>query len=661
MKKALKRLSALLLAIFMLLSAGTSVSAAETSNREEVVVLFTHDLHSHFLPSRDSDGGEFGGYARLATLIKEQKALYPDAILVDGGDFSMGSLFQTGYKDLALELRLLGKLGYDATTFGNHEFDYLPEGLASMLRSAIKSGDKLPAIVDANYIPHDENLKSAFDEYGVKDYIIMERGGVYFVIFGIFGKRSHDYAPNSGINLMSPSEVAQKTVDTATKECKETYGADPVVICLSHSGTENDGAEGEDVELAKSVDGIDLIISAHSHTTLFEACKVNNTYIVSAGEYGKYLGVAKFEVVDGESTLADYDLIAVDEKVKDDPEIASLVEIYKQDINENYLAPYNLTYDTVLLRNPYKFDSVDDLYDIHHESTLGNLFADAYKWYVEDITGEKVDIALTATGVIRETLYIGDITVSDVFNAASLGVGTEGELVEVYITGKDLMNALEVDASVYPMMNSVQLFCSGVEYSLNQYRMIFNKVDYARLRRDDGSLEKIEKDKLYRIITGMYLGQMLGTVEKTSYGLIKVTPRDKDGNPISQEDLKNYVVKGKDGKPLKEWYAICAYLQEMGGTMDARYEKPDGRKVVYKSLNPIKMLRGANIFTYVAILAIILVIGLIWLLVRLIIKLVKKIIKKSKAKKAPKKEDEESTSTENTSEETSSETETKEE
>ena len=90
MKKTLKRLSALLLAIFMLLSAGTSVSAAETSNREEVVVLFTHDLHSHFLPSRDNDGGEFGGYARLATLIKEQKALYPDASLVDGGDFCMG-------------------------------------------------------------------------------------------------------------------------------------------------------------------------------------------------------------------------------------------------------------------------------------------------------------------------------------------------------------------------------------------------------------------------------------------------------------------------------------------------------------------------------------------------------------------------------------------
>lgn len=648
MKKHFRRIFSGLLALLLLLTSAFVISAEEVKKDCDAVVLFTHDLHSHFLPSRDSDGGEFGGYARLATLINEQKRLYPDAILVDGGDFSMGSLFQTGFKDLALELRLMGRLGFDATTFGNHEFDYLPEGLAQMLRSAKKSGDALPFIVDANYLPKDENLKSAFDEYGVRDYVIIERGGVYFVIFGIFGVDSHDCAPNSGIELQSPADTAQKTVDAATKECKDKFGAEPVVICLSHSGTEDGDPEGEDIELAKNTQGIDLIVSGHTHSTLTKPHEINDTYIVSAGEYGKYLGVAKFDIENGDAQLCDYDIIPVDEKVNDDPEIASLIEGYKQDINENYLAPYGLTYDTVLLRNPYKFDSVDEVYDTQHESTLGNLFSDAYKWYVQEVTGEEVDVALTAAGVIRETMYIGDVTVSDVFNAASLGVGTEGELVEVYVTGKDLMNALEVDASVQPLMSSAQLFCSGVEYSLNQYRMIFNKVDYARLRRDDGSLVKIEKDGLYRIVTGMYMGQMLGTVEKTSFGLIKVTPRDKNGNPIAQEDLKNYVVRDKDGKPLKEWYAICAYLQEMGGTMDENYSKPDGRKVVYKSLNPVKMLRGANIFTYVALAIILLLIGLIYLIVRLIIKLVRK--KKNKNKKTDNKENKDNSPSEETEE-----------
>ena len=141
-------------------------------------------------------------------------------------------------------------------------------------------------------------------------------------------------------------------------------------------------------------------------------------------------------------------------------------------------------------------------------------------------------MAITAAGVIRGSLPVGQVTVSDVFNAASLGVGTEGELIAIYVTGKDLKNAIELDASVQPLMNTAQLFMSGVEYSFNQNRMIFNKVDYAMLRRNDGTLEAIEPDKLYRVVTGMYAGQMLGNVEATSMGLLTITPREADGTPI---------------------------------------------------------------------------------------------------------------------------------
>ena len=188
------------------------------------------------------------------------------------------------------------------------------------------------------------------------------------------------------------------------------------------------------------------------------------------------------------------------------------------------------------------------------------------------------------------------------FNAASLGVGTEGELIGIYLTGKDLKNAIELDASIQPLMTSAQLFMSGVEYSFNTYRMIFNKIDYARLRNDDGTLSKIENDKLYFVVAGMYMGQMLGSVEETSMGLISITPRDENGNPISTEDLVNFVIKDENGRPLKEWYAISDYLNNMGGEMNEKYAEPDGRKVVYSSINPIKLLRNANVFTLVAIL-----------------------------------------------------------
>ena len=112
----LKKTLAVIFAVLIAISACVLVSA---ESDKEVTVLFTHDLHSHFLPSKDEDGGEFGGYARLMTAINEQKKKHPDAILVDGGDFSMGSLFQTCFSTDALELRMMGLMGYDVTVFGN--------------------------------------------------------------------------------------------------------------------------------------------------------------------------------------------------------------------------------------------------------------------------------------------------------------------------------------------------------------------------------------------------------------------------------------------------------------------------------------------------------------------------------------------------------------
>lgn len=140
--KPLRRFFALLLAL--LLAAGLALPALADAPTTRVTILFTHDMHSHLLPATDETGRPYGGYARLKTAIDRQKAIDPNAILVDGGDFSMGSLFQTAYADAATELRVMGALGYDATTFGNHEYDYRAAGLASMLNAAVDSGDPCP-------------------------------------------------------------------------------------------------------------------------------------------------------------------------------------------------------------------------------------------------------------------------------------------------------------------------------------------------------------------------------------------------------------------------------------------------------------------------------------------------------------------------------------
>lgn len=633
--KLQRRIFSLFFALLMVL--GLALPALADAPVTQATILFTHDMHSHLLPATDESGAEYGGYARLKTAIDSVKADHPDAVLVDGGDFSMGSLFQTAYATSATELRVMGALGYDATTFGNHEYDYRAAGLASMLNAAMDSGDPLPAIVEANYLPPAQGgegyngdaqaVWDAFERYGVSGYTLLERGGVWYALIGVMGVDSDKCAPMSGMILYDRFEKAQQAVDAARAECLEKNGVQPLVVCLSHSGTDGSG-KGEDYELARKVKGIHLIVSGHTHSTLYQPIQVGETWIVSAGEYSKNLGVVTMRYKpNGDTVLTDYRLIPIDGALADDPAIAALVEDYKKEVDENYLSRFNMTFDQVLAYNPYTFDSVDEVYATRHESTLGNLLSDAYKWAAEEAAGEPVDLALTASGVIRESFAVGDVTVSDVFNAASLGIGADGvpgyPLIAVWITGADLKNAIEVDASVSQLMRAARLYYSGAAAYYNTNRMFFNKVAAASLLDADGVGTAINDNKLYRVVTGLYCGQMLGAAEKSSFGLLTITARDESGAPIDMDRLEDYIVHDAQGNEVKEWNAIARYLQSMGGQVDPRYARPDGRKMVEASWNPVKLLMNPNKFTITTIAVIVLLILIVALAVRAIVRRVR--------------------------------------
>ena len=131
--------------------------------------------------------------------------------------------------------------------------------------------------------------------------------------------------------------------------------------------------------------------------------------------------------------------------------------------------------------------------------------------------------------MLRADLPAGDITVSQAFDVLSMGVGEDGTsgfpLVTCYLTGKELRAAAEVDASVTPIMPAAQLYMSGMVYTFNPHRMFFNRVTSCWLEEPSfatGLLERemsrIEDDQLYRVVTGMYSAQMLGTVKEKSLG-----------------------------------------------------------------------------------------------------------------------------------------------
>ena len=148
-----KNLTGFLLAAALFFTGASCLQASAAEEPKQVDVMFLHDTHSHLNEFTTVENGQsktMGGFAKIKTLINAQKEENPDTLLLDGGDFSMGTLIQVIYEEEASEIRMLGDLGMDTTTLGNHEFDYKASGLANMLNNAVASGDTLPALVVCN-------------------------------------------------------------------------------------------------------------------------------------------------------------------------------------------------------------------------------------------------------------------------------------------------------------------------------------------------------------------------------------------------------------------------------------------------------------------------------------------------------------------------------
>ena len=646
---------ALLLAVLCVLPVG-AVAEGCTQETNVTTILFTHDLHSHFLPQSTAEGGESGGYARLKTVIDGERAMNPDALLVDGGDFSIGSLIQTLYTTQAAELRTMGAMGYDAVTIGNHEFDHKGTGFAEMLNSAkaaqqaavelllvdarpLEDMDAyrerfgpvtpvLPTLLEANYAPADDNqdrafIRSAMEDYGVTDCMTLERGGVTYGLFGLMGVDSDECAPTSGFTRTDAAKAAKRCVETLKGEGAE------IIVCLSHSGTGDSLASSEDEELAKAVDGIDVIVSGHTHSTLAEPLVVNDTYIVSSGPYCQNLGSLTFSWDDGgEKRLLDYRLIPIDETVAENPEIAGLVEQWKDMVGETYLARYGLTYDEVLTHTDC--DLTTPASAVQENNGLGTLVSDAFLWADRTLDAAYADsphtVSVTADGVLRANLPAGDLTAAMAFDVLSMGVGEDGTsgfpLVAVYLTGKELKAAMEVDASVTPIMPAAQLYMSGAKYAFNTKRMFFNRVYDAALtdvtfdESGTGNAYEIDDNALYRVVTGMYSAQMLGTVKSKSMGLLSLEPKQANGTPVT--DFADCILYDANGNELKEWYALAAYLEQFGedGLPD-RYAAPaNGCKQVSDSFAPGQLLAGWNGITWAVLGIALLLLALILLLIR---------------------------------------------
>lgn len=644
MKKQ-KRWMAVLFAAVLVMPAwsfGETVRA-ETESKQ-IDIIFTHDTHSHlnsFSTIVDGKEAAIGGFARIKTIVDVQKEKNPDTLILDGGDFSMGTLVQTVYEEEAAEIRMLGEIGCDVTTLGNHEFDYRSSGLSNMLIAASESGDTLPelvvcnvdweAMVSSGLQEGQQLIAEGFDAYGVKDYVVLEKDDVDVAVIGVFGIDSLACAPTCELIFKDPVEAVKETV----AKIKDEEDVD-MIVCVSHSGTWEDESKSEDEILAKSVPELDLVISGHTHTELGEPIVHGNTWIVSAGEYGKKIGSMTMEQnADGRWEVQNYNLIPITQDIEADADTQNKIDDFMNAVDSTYLSKFGYTKDQVLAVNDVEFCALDDLGTEHTEQNLGNIMSDAYVYAVSEsdgFDGITVDLAVVPSGTVRDTYTKGDITVERVFNSFSLGIGADGvpgyPLISVYLTGSELKTAAEIDASVSDYMTTARLYCSGLNFSYNPNRMILNKVTDLYLTDADDNRIEIENDRLYRVVADLYSGQMLSAVTDMSFGLLSIVPKYADGTPI--KDFEDVIIM-ENGKELKAWDAIARYMASFEDTdgdgianVPSSYSQIQGRKVIEDSKNIGDLLKNPNKYAIMIVAVVITVILVVVLFAILVVKLIKR-------------------------------------
>lgn len=560
------------------LLAATPLAAAERS----FTILHSNDWQSRLLgfgpnneysPATLNDDDTVGGVARLATLLNERRAAAGDEplLLLDGGDFTMGTLFHTIAREMGSELRLMTELGYDAAVIGNHEFDFRPAGLAAMISAAYKAkGDALLPLLSSNMrfdetSKADDSLQAHAEAGRILPYRLIERGGIRFGLFGLLGNNAVAVSPMiKPVTFADPVATAREMVAKLREEGAE------VVILLSHMGVtqQADGSwRGEEVELVEQVPGIDIVVGGHSHVALPQPVLVNGrTPVMQAGSEIQYLGELRMTLGDdGVPRLRDYRLHPVNDSIAGDEAITAKVEDFKQVVSERMLAPKGYRFDQPLAK-------VDQsLGRDFSDHTLANLVTDALRHAVD------ADLAFTGNGTIRDDLLKGRHgvqEVSDLFRIAPLGVGQFDDdpgypMIKAYVSAREIKSLLEVLLLAYQLRDSRSYYprVSGVRFTYNPWRVPFDRVSRIEIGDPVAGYRELDLNdtRLYSIGATSYVGSFTWLVPDLTKGLLDVAPKDAEGRPLPRiEDAIVDQDPNTEGvQELKEWQALLDHIRSL--------------------------------------------------------------------------------------------------
>jgi 5'-nucleotidase/UDP-sugar diphosphatase len=447
-----------------------------------LTILHTNDFHARFEPISKYDGpcsaednGEgkcFGGSGRLVTAITQARSRTNNSILVDGGDQFQGTLFYTYYKG-ALAAEMMNKMGYDAMTVGNHEFDDGPEVLRGFMDAV-----NFPVLMSNADVSGEPLLAGKLAKS-----TIIERGGEKLGLIGLTPQDTDELAsPGPNIIFTDPVEAVQAEVDKLTAE-----GVNKIIV-LSHSGY------AVDQKVAAGATGVDVIVGGHSNTLLSNTDEraegpyptmVGNTAIVQAYAYGKFLGELNVTFDDaGNVTEAKGEPLIMDAAVTEDHGTVERISQAAAPLEE--------------IRNKVVAQTADPIGGDRAvcramECTMGNLIADAMLARVAD---QGIQIAIQNGGGIRASIDAGEVTMGDVLTVLPF----QNTLSTFQVTGAVVVAALENGVSQIEEGAGRFPQVAGMSYSLDASQPAGSRISDVMV---GGA--PIEMDKLYGVVSNNYV------------------------------------------------------------------------------------------------------------------------------------------------------------
>jgi 5'-nucleotidase / UDP-sugar diphosphatase len=422
-------------------AASASAGSAEQSfdsGRELFTVLHTNDVHGLVTP----DGGT-GGFSSFLTLVFLERgrsiASGLPVFVFDSGDFFQGTPLGDFTQGKGI-IEVMNKVGYDACTIGNHEFDVSLAGASELFKMAAH-----PIVVSNLRNPSGRKIP------GTVERLLVKKGSLKLGVFALMTPSlplvsGHPDAKK--VRILDPAKTAKKEIRRL-----KAMGAD-IVICLSHLGVE------DDLLLASSVKGIDIILGGHSHTGLSEPKKANGTLIFQEGAYGKAAGRYRFafdfaKLPGSRLELLKYELVPLaTNKMYANLRTLEDVKKFTIDINKKMDAPLGETKVELIDMLPGEFADqparLDEFINARKtglsakrlpsgeymllETNLGNLVCDLTRKVAS------ADIALTNFGGLRSRVPAGKISVGGLYKVLPFN----NTIVKMTLRGEEVMKILEV-------------------------------------------------------------------------------------------------------------------------------------------------------------------------------------------------------------------------